>query len=73
MGMNIHLSEMLSEILEVVSRGLSQSDEIVSTENMLHLVDSLNRDREAGRGAASIKLLLTAADARYLYPSLDHS
>ena len=71
-GMNVPLREVLSEILEPISRGLTVSDEVVSSENLLQMVDSLNRDWE-GSGQSVDKPLLIAVDASSLYPSLDHS
>ena len=73
-GLNVPLSDLLSEILEAASRGLSDSDEVVRTENLLHLVDSLNTewDWESSSNPEKPPILL-AADASALYPFLDHN
>ena len=82
--MNVALSNILSDILEPVSRAIRDSMEVVSTEQALNLINTLNQQwagehegpqkATAGdpgdRGVGEEPCLL-AADAEALYPSLN--
>ena len=101
-GMNLHLNDVLSEVLEPLSRCMpSITLEAISTEHTLNLVDELNnnlrraeeneeeevpntesggdeheQEEEQAVGGADVRLkqdqpVLTAFDAKSLYPSLD--
>ena len=43
-GMNVPLSDILSDILEPVARGLNINDEVVSSENMMYHLEELNKE-----------------------------
>ena len=71
--MNVPLNDVISEILEPLARSLMESDEVISSEHMLHELDKLNQKwaSESWDPGAQPPCLL-AADASCLYPSLDH-
>ena len=70
--MNTPLSNIISEVLEPVTRGLCDSDAVLSSETLLHLVDKVNKEWEQ-KPDNGARPLLIAADASFLYPSLDHT
>ena len=70
-GMNLNLNDILSDILEPLTRAMD-SDEVISAEDSLHLADSLNKEfhrRELNNSQK--QAVLTATDAEALYPSLN--
>ena len=69
-GMNLNLNDILSDILEPLTRAM-ESDEMISTEDALHLVDTLNKDFEKHESDDTQRdAVLTATDAAALNPSL---
>ena len=66
-GMNIHLNNILGEILEPVAAAMEGSDEVISSEQLLNLIDTANSDEKINDDSIE----LTAYDAKALYPSLD--
>ena len=63
-GINLNLNDIISDILEPLTRAMD-SNEIISTENALHLADALNKEFET-------EAVLTTTDAAALYPSLGY-
>ena len=45
-GMNVPLSDLLSEILEPLARDLMNSNKVISSEHLLNMIDSLNKEWE---------------------------
>ena len=48
-GMNIHLSEVVSEVAEAVANALPDTREVISTEDMLARFHRMKRRRRDGR------------------------
>ena len=71
-GVNVPLSELICEIVEPVMRNSLDSAEVISSEHLLHEVDELNKKwKETDCGNQEPPLLIDA-DAKALFPSLDH-
>ena len=69
--MNKELSEWVSEILEA-GMECRENSEVISTEDLLHEVDELNREwREKGVNMEQNEVFVGSLDATALYPSLD--
>ena len=67
-SINGELSEWISEILEALSQSI-ESDEVISSEELLSYVDKLNRLLEE-TGAPEEGLCVGSLDVEALYPSL---
>ena len=73
-GMNLHLNDIVSDILEPLARNMEENEEFISTEDALALVDSLNKEfKNKELSKSQVEAVLTASDAKALYPSLDAS
>ncbi|MCP3678952.1 MAG: hypothetical protein GY782_01110, partial [Gammaproteobacteria bacterium] len=70
-GINVGLSNIISDVLEPLSRGIKDSGEVISTEHLLNEINSLNQEWKAGGANPEDMPKLIAADAEALYPSLD--
>ena len=70
-GINVALSNILSDVLEPVARGIEDSGEVTSTEHLLNEINSLNKEWEATGLPPGERPTLIAADAEALYLSLD--
>ena len=71
-GMNLHLNDIVSDILEPLARNMEGNEEFISTEDALAFVDALNNDfKNKELTKAQVEAVLTASDAEALYPSLD--
>ena len=46
-GMNVPMNDLLSELLEPIAMYMGDSGEVVSSENMLNLIDNLNTEWKA--------------------------
>ena len=72
-GMNVPLSDILSDILEPLVSEMEKSAEVISSEHLLHEVDKVNQKFSQMNWAPDQPPpQLLAADATALYPSLDH-
>ena len=68
--MNVFLSDILSEVLEPVAENIG-ANEVCSSEDLLNTIDQVNKKLEALKNTKeSEEIVLLAADAEALYPSL---
>ena len=67
-SINGELSEWISDILESISQSM-ETDEVVSSEELLSFVDDLNKTLEA-EGVPELGLCVGSLDVKALYPSL---
>ena len=74
-GMDVHLSNILSEIIDAIANSMEDKIEVVSTEDFINKIDGYNAeiDRQENSGTKSEKeekVAITGADATGLYPNL---
>ena len=76
-SMGVHLSNLLSEIIDAIASSMDGSIEVISTEDLLHKIDEYNkqveRDDHQGLGEKqeNEKVVMNGADATALYPNLE--
>ena len=72
-GMNVHLSNIISEVLEPLAERVG-TNEIISSEDLLSKVDKVNKQLQTmhaeGKAEELNNMVLIGADAEALYPSL---
>ena len=68
-GINVHLSNLISEVLEPLADKVGVN-EVTSSEDMLATIDKLNKEFRNTEVQDLDDLVLIGADAEQLYPSL---
>ena len=73
-SMGVHLSNILSEILDAIANNMKEKIEVLSTEDLLHKIDEYNKEvdriRTVGENQGE-KVTITGADATGLYPNCE--
>ena len=78
-SMGVHLSNILSEIIDAIANSMKGSMEVISTEDLLYKIDEFNKlvDKEneektqQGNEEREEKIAINGADATGLYPNLE--
>ena len=69
-GLNFHLQNLISEVLEPIADQVQGGVEVGSTEDLLHEVELLNQAWTEGAEGEPGDIMILGSDAVSLYPSL---
>ena len=72
-SMGVHLSNILSDIIDAIANSMKNKIEVVSTEDLLNKIDEYNKkvDKTKDSNMDLEGLAMTGADATALYPNLE--